>query len=211
MLTPTFHFQILEQFIDVYNSCSCILVEKLRQKANGTKFDVYPDITLCTLDVICGNFSPSNSSRVILTSNIAESAMGTSVEAQKHSNSEYVRSVRIMSEIIRTRTFSPVKRFNFVYYLCPEYRMEKKALRTIHGYTTSVIEKRKKELEENANYNAIDAKTNDNRVRKRLAFLDLLLQCELDGKPLTNEEIREEVDTFMFEVIFLSPFQKKVD
>lgn len=181
MLTPTFHFQILEQFIDVYNSCSCILVEKLRQKANGTKFDVYPDITLCTLDVIC------------------ESAMGTSVEAQKHSNSEYVRSVRIMSEIIRTRTFSPVKRFNFVYYLCPEYRMEKKALRTIHGYTTSVIEKRKKELEENANYNAIDAKTNDNRARKRLAFLDLLLQCELDGKPLTNEEIREEVDTFMFE------------
>lgn len=84
--------------------------------------------------------------------------------------------------------------------------MEKKALRTIHGYTTSVIEKRKKELEENANYNAIDAKTNDNRARKRLAFLDLLLQCELDGKPLTNEEIREEVDTFMFEVIFLSPF-----
>ena len=53
LLTPTFHFQILEDFVHVFNEQSAVLVEKLNEKI-AQDFDIFPYITRCKLDVICG-------------------------------------------------------------------------------------------------------------------------------------------------------------
>lgn len=54
IITPTFHFNILEQFIEVFNHQSNIMVEKLRPFSKKGDIDIYSYSTLCALDIICG-------------------------------------------------------------------------------------------------------------------------------------------------------------
>lgn len=56
IITPTFHFKILERFIDVFNEQDKILVQKLLEKVDSGCEDVniYEHITACALDIICG-------------------------------------------------------------------------------------------------------------------------------------------------------------
>ncbi|XP_071052571.1 uncharacterized protein [Onthophagus taurus] len=176
IITPAFHFQILEHYIETFHSASSVLIENLNKHVKKGGFDVYPYITLCTLDIIC------------------ESAMGTKVNAQTNSESSYVKAVREMCRIVIDRTLNPMKAFEFIYVFTKDYRKEKNALKILHGYTDTLIKSKKQELLANMGCNKNDLGSN----RKRLAFLDLLLLSQIDGKPLTDEEIRQEVDTFMF-------------
>ena len=54
MLTPTFHFTILEDYLDVMNEQANILVTKLEKHVNQEAFNCFFYVTLCTLDIICG-------------------------------------------------------------------------------------------------------------------------------------------------------------
>jgi hypothetical protein len=59
MLTPSFHFKILDDFLEVFSANSEILVKKLQQEVGRDYFDVQPYINKCALDIICGQLRSS--------------------------------------------------------------------------------------------------------------------------------------------------------
>ena len=57
MITPAYHFSILEQFVPIFDSTCDTFIEILKEKCtnhNKAEIDVYPLVTLLTLDIICG-------------------------------------------------------------------------------------------------------------------------------------------------------------
>lgn len=108
-----------------------------------------------------------------------------------------------MGEIIFNRVFSITNNFPRIWALLPDARLQKKLIKILHNFTDSVIENRRAELEatsKNMEQVKRDFDLDAFGSKERLSFLDMLLQARVDGKPLSHLDVREEVDTFMFEV-----------
>lgn len=53
LITPAFHFKILENFMNIFVEKAEMLLQILDGKADGNVHNIYPDITHCALDIIC--------------------------------------------------------------------------------------------------------------------------------------------------------------
>lgn len=183
IITPTFHFKILENFCDVFDEKTRILVNRLNVQADsGKQFNIYPYITKVALDII------------------ADAAMGTNVNAQNDEENEYVTAVYQAAELIIARLLQPWKYSDTVYNLLSEGKSMKKCLKVLHSFTAEVIEQRRQVRAASEPTKKLSAEDELLGKKNRLAFLDLLLDTSENGsQTLSNDDIREEVDTFMFE------------
>ncbi|CAB3396826.1 unnamed protein product [Caenorhabditis bovis] len=171
MLTPTFHFSIIQDYFPVFVAQGEILMNLLEKQADGDYFDAFPYFKKCTLDIIC------------------ETAMGIQVNAQYGQNNEYVEAVKRISEIFWIHARFPWYWLKPVWYLSGLGFEFDRNVKLTNDFTRRVIAERKELRNE----------THEDGRKKHRAFLDLLLEMQLDKHLLTDEDIREEVDTFMFE------------
>ncbi|ETN65988.1 cytochrome P450 [Anopheles darlingi] len=187
LITPTFHFNILDGFCDVFEENAQEMVRHLEPHANtGTPVNVYPFIASAALDIIC------------------ETAMGVKVNAQSGGKQNvYVNAVNELSRLFLERLVRPWLHVNFIWNRSRFAKRYEHALSTVHGYTRQVIRDRKTALAQRSNGEPVEPPSPDGdsfgRTKNRLAFLDVLLQGNQAHNLLTDEDVREEVDTFMFE------------
>lgn len=177
-ITPSFHFSILQQFIEIFENVGNNLITKLESEEGKDSVEISKIISLYALDVIC------------------EAAMGVKVNALEGKESDYIKHIKQMCSVFVTRAFSPLGE-QFYPFTSTCYK-EKESLKVIHRYIENVISQRKEERQKGS---LSDKKKNSESdgIKKRLAFLDLLLDLKIDGQPLSMRDLRDEVNTFMFE------------
>lgn len=127
--------------------------------------------------------------------------MGKKLNAQEDTNSEYVQAVYGASQVIHIRWKSPWLHNETIFNLTPTGARMRKVLSTLHGFTDKVIQEKKLEFN-NRRLRLKGANKENNQdeigIKKRKAFLDLLIESSEDGSMIDDKGLREEVDTFMF-------------
>lgn len=175
LLTPAFHFDILKSYLDVKNRASNVLLQKLQGYAEkGLYFEVFENVCMFSLDVIlqCA-FSYQSDCQISTT------------------NQPYVQAVSELNELLAERFFKFWLYPDFIYYLTPNGRRWKNACELVHKVAENIIEERKRTLASN---------TEKGKPTKCKDFLGILLTArDEEGIGLTSAEIRNEVDTFLFE------------
>ncbi|KAL5276591.1 hypothetical protein ACFFRR_002045 [Megaselia abdita] len=101
-----------------------------------------------------------------------------------------------MGRLFHKQSFSFWYRLPYVINFTSLGNQKKEAIKVLHNETMKTIALRRKKLLEDGIHKMSDA---EKLEKRRLPFLDTLLIAQMEGADLTDTDIREEVDTFMFE------------
>ncbi|KAL9923307.1 probable cytochrome P450 4ac1 [Glossina fuscipes] len=176
MLTPAFHFNILQTFNEIFKEESLKLLEKLKHLQ-------HEDVNIS--DVI-DEFSLNN---------VCETALGVKLN-DIDGASEYRAAVHNLSTMIVRRVCNPLMYYRIIFYLFGQYSETKHYAEIIHNFSGKIISKKRKKFLQEDNGCKFDKE--NSYVKTRYAMLDTLLHNEAQGL-IDHQGICEEVDTVMFE------------
>lgn len=213
LITPAFHMNVLKTFFDVFNDNSLAVVKRMRKEV-GKEFDVHDYMSEVTVDILLE--TAMGSTRTGENKEGFEYAMAV----MKMCNILHIRQLKIHLRLDSLFNLTNIKReqdrlLGIIHSLTRKVVKEKKeifeknfAAGTLPSPTLSEIIAKQEPAGETApvisqgsmltdDLDVIDE--NDIGEKRRLAFLDLMIETAKTGADLTDEEIKEEVDTIMFE------------
>ncbi|XP_050293762.1 cytochrome P450 4c3-like [Anthonomus grandis grandis] len=175
ILTPAFHFSILLDFVDTFNSETNKFLNQIESKYLNQPVNIVPlisDFTLLTM---------------------SETSMGTRLEEHQE-GLKYKNAIASLGSILYYRIISPWLWHNAIFDLTSFRKQEYSAVKTLHNFTNQIIKKRSE------NFKTFNEEFGNSFIKRKHPLLDVLLNAFVKNKDNIDEQgIREEVNTFMFE------------
>ncbi|RLW05669.1 hypothetical protein DV515_00004766 [Chloebia gouldiae] len=176
MLTPAFHYDVLKSYVTLMSDSVKVMLDKWDKRITERRsVELFQDVSLMTLDTIM------------------KSAFSFNSNCQTQSDSHYyIRAVFDLTYLLSNRIRNFSLQDVFYDFTC-DGRTFQNACKLARTHTDQVIKERKMLLSNEKELEKIQKK-------RHLDFLDILL-CSKDenGVGLSDEDLRAEVETFMFE------------
>ncbi|XP_071474833.1 cytochrome P450 4A11-like [Marmota flaviventris] len=176
MLTPAFHYDILKPYVGITADSVRVMLDKWEQLIGQDSLEIFQHVSLMTLDTIM---------------KCAFSHQG-SIQLERNSKS-YIQAVGDLNYLFFSRMRNVFHQNDTIYRQTSDGRLFHHACQLAHEHTDQVIGQRKAQLQNEGELEKI-------RQKRHLDFLDILLCAKMEnGSSLSDEDLRAEVDTFMFE------------
>ncbi|XP_055626835.1 probable cytochrome P450 4ac1 [Toxorhynchites rutilus septentrionalis] len=179
ILTPTFHFNILNLFYGTFvEECDQLLETLAADAAEGKPTSLQSVMCRFTLSTICAT------------------SMGVKLSTMAGAD-EYRQKLYEIGDLLVHRLMRPWLFSDFVCKIIGYHAALEKLLLPVHSFTTNIINSRRKQFQLSSA--TIDTEENVYlNTKRRYAMLDSLLLAE-QKQQIDEEGIREEVNTFTFE------------
>ena len=170
MITPAFHFDILDTFMPIYNESTNVMLSLWEEESQREGYVVLQDSApYLSLDILLQCIG----------------SLHTNCQVEK--NFEYVRDVCDLTQISLLRYTNILYLIDWYFYRTANGKTFKRACQRSHAFIQNLIITRRTALKKNST-----SQFND--------LLSILLTTTGEnGKGLTDQEICDEVNTFVFE------------
>ncbi|XP_050335199.1 probable cytochrome P450 316a1 [Bactrocera neohumeralis] len=199
LITHALRPQMLTDFVEVFAAQAQLLVERLREESDGkSSFDIQPYVQRAVLDVLIAT------------------AVGVESQAQcaqsQPVDGEYAHTVLALIELFKSRFLSLDSANSTIYsILCPLIkRRQQQLLKTVNRMNNKLIsEQRAATTTDKSNGAVYTIQVNESQsetVPLRFdTLLKQLLAAEIADESLSNAEICDELNTFVFQGCLLTP------
>ena len=154
----------------MYHQAAGVLISTFQEASSSGSVEIFKPVSLCTLDVMLHCAFTFNS------------------DIQNDDN-QYVAAVNEIARLLMDRGLKPWMYLDSLYYRSANGKRFKELCDYVHGFADELTNTRRSAIKEKSNIK-----------KKYVDFLDILLLAkDENGEGLTDEEIRNEVDTFLFE------------